>query len=102
MAKGNIFSKCGGGKHSSLGYRTYPACVKGKGMKRGGARGRTTGTGTRRRSSGISIRGTRYVPAKQCMTRKKFASKKRTMAKMATRSGKTHTATAKRIRKIKF
>ena len=27
----NIFKKCGKGKHSRLGYRSYNQCVKGKG-----------------------------------------------------------------------
>ena len=95
----NIFKKFGKGKHSALGYGSYKACVKGKGTKRGGAK---RGTGKRRRSSGISIRGTRYVPAKQCMTRKKFASKKRSMARIASGARKSHSTAAKRIRKIKF
>ncbi len=96
----NVMKKCGNGKFRGLGYASYPTCVKAGGKRRGGRA--TRGTGKRRRSSGISIRGTRYIPAKQCMTRKKFANKKRTMARMASRSGKTHTATAKRIRKVKF
>ena len=97
----NIFKKCGKGKHSRLGYGSYKACVKGKGMKRGGRTMKATGT-KRRRSSGISIRGTRYVPAKQCMTRKKFANKKRSMARIASGAKKSHSTAAKRIRKIKF